>query len=134
MRGIRLPAAPAIDRSRMTPLPTNLVKFVRTLADGPSPPFERRKSQRIPISIPIPATPLDKQLVPTGQSFMAMSRNISAGGMSLIYTRPVPAEFLVVTIDAEGQGEMRLLMHIQRCRRIERFFEFCGKFVARVDE
>lgn len=65
---------------------------------------------------------------------MAMSRNVSAGGISLIYTCPVPAEFLVVTIDAEGQGEMRLLMYIQRCRRIERFFEFCGKFVARVDE
>jgi len=121
-----------IDRSLLTPLPDEFIRFVRKVAKLTKHPFERRTKPRIPLSIEVPAVPLDLDLNACGPPFLALSQDISAGGMALVFVRPVKAPYLLVNIDMQEQGEMRFLLKLRRWRQAEKFFEFSGEFEARV--
>jgi hypothetical protein len=134
MTGLIPASALAVDRTHLAAPPASLVRFVRSLQMGDEPDDERRASKRFNLSIEVPAVPLDKSLRVCGKPFLGISRNVSAGGMALVYTRPVPAAFLLVTLNSPEGEEVQLLLHVMRCRRLKHFFEIGGRFVAREGE
>ena len=123
-----------IDRSRLVPLPEVFVHYVRSLTPGTKPPFERRTTDRVSVAIEVPAVPLDMDLKACGRPFLAMARNISSGGMALVYIRSVRTPYLLITMDVQKEGAMKFLLRVRRWRRTEHFFEFSGNFEAHVEE
>src|SRR5262245_32591770 len=76
--------------------PERVVGFVRKVIrgekyyEGP----ERRTQLRYPITLPVRVTPLNSDLLPMDEPFVAVTRDISVGGICLYHTRPVKQPFL----------------------------------------
>jgi hypothetical protein len=63
-----------------------MLDFVRNLSRHER---EQRQSNRRPLIIEVIALPLDEQLQPIGGSFVAVTRDISTCGVSLVHTTRV---------------------------------------------
>lgn len=112
--------------------PPEVVSFLRELVvERPKPVAERRASPRIPLSVELPITPLNTNHEPIGPTFTAMTRNISAGGVALLYGMPIADKFLMLElVDRQGY-RLQLVLEILRCRQIgPHLFEIGGKFVS----
>jgi len=75
------------------------------------------------------AMPLNNQLQPAGQPFVALSWGISVGGIRLIHTQPSPSEFLFLEVEWREGRPTRSLLEVLRNRPVSRFFEIAGTLV-----
>ena len=93
---------------------------------------ERRRHQRRPIMVAIPAIQLDENLLPVGQEFKLVSRNLSEGGASLIHHAPLQGSFALL-VDLQDDGRVQIIFRVLRCNQIGDLFEIGGEFVERLD-
>lgn len=92
---------------------------------------DRRCEKRYRLALSVVARPINEDLEPTGKAFMAVTKDISAHGISLFHREPVESKLLALRLtDQEGQG-MTGVMEVLRCRPVDEVFEIAGKFVAR---
>lgn len=103
---------------------TNGDSLEELLADA-----ERRGEQRRPVLSSVMAEPLDENFQPNGAAFIALARNISRGGISLLYTQPIGAKYLALS----QPGESRVLRYVEvvRSTLIGYGYEIAGRFVER---
>jgi hypothetical protein len=93
---------------------------------------ERRTIRRHRVAIPVLAVPLDDDLQPAGDSFAAVTRDISTRGLALYHKRPVEAPYLAVELaDHEGK-KLEAALEVLRCEPVDSFYEIAGKFVTKV--
>jgi len=107
-----------------------LSKLVTKLRPGD----DHRKSQRRPVAIAVPVIPVDEEGNPVGAPYLAMSRDISSGGICLIHTRATTSKFLLVELRAPRKESMKLLVEVVRCRSIGRTYEIGGKFLSKITD
>ncbi len=93
---------------------------------------ERRTARRHRVAIPVLAVPLDDDLQPAGDSFAAVTRDISSRGLALYHNRAVESPYLAVELaDHEGQ-KLEAAVEVLRCEPVDSFYEIGGKFVTKV--
>ena len=93
---------------------------------------ERRAIRRHRLAIPLLAVPLDDDLQSAGESFAAVTRDISSRGLALYHSRPLESPYLAVELaDPEGQ-KLQAALEVLRCEPVDSFYEIAGRFVTKV--
>src|SRR5271170_6599130 len=93
---------------------------------------ERRAEPRHAVAINVLAIPLNKHFKKCGEPFMAVTRDLSAGGIAMFHNQNVVAKYLALEIvDAEGE-RLRLIMSVLRSQAIGLFYEVAGRFVKKL--
>jgi hypothetical protein len=95
---------------------------------------DSRCEPRYAISIPVAAVPVDESLHKAGDVFIALTRDLSSGGIAMYHTRRISEKFLAVEINAPTGERLRLLVEVLRCSPVGLFYEIAGKFVSRLNE
>ncbi len=82
--------------------PEFIVKFVRQLLDEQTAWVgeERRTESRQAISVPVTVQPLNADHEPDGPSFVAVTKNLSGGGIGFLHDAPVTQELLQITLSS----------------------------------
>jgi len=95
---------------------------------------QRRAFERYPVVTPIAVMPLGDGLEPSGEAFMAVTRNISKSGLAFACTRALTASYVAVEIpDATREG-IQVVLSTLRCRPLRCFYEIAGRFLTRMLE
>lgn len=95
--------------------------------DGP----DSRAEPRYPVQLRVAAVPVDENLERIGEPFMAVSRDISGGGIAIYHTRGVTEKLLALELSTPAGEKTHVVMEILRCRPVGLFYEIAGKFVSK---
>ena len=109
-------------------------EFVDAVGAGFDPTKERRTDRRKPILLDVIAVPLDSQFKPVGDPFLALTRDISDGGISMFHTERVSAPYLLVKVDSPRYQKLQAVVQVVRSRRFYQFAEISGRFVLGRDK
>lgn len=121
------------DQLRLLTSSDELLAFVRDLPERSEPGAERRKTVRIPVNIKVICVPLNGDEEATGDPFVAVSRDISTGGLALVYWRRIPTRLLSVWLPSSDGETLQLVVRIVHCRGLGKFIEHCCQIVKRVE-
>jgi hypothetical protein len=114
------------------PSPERVVNFVRRVIRGEK--FyagpERRANLRYPITMPVRVAPLTDALQPCGQAFLAVTRDISVGGLCFYHTQPIKQRFLQVEMTSPTREQLTVVLEVKRLRQAGPFYEVAGNFSA----
>lgn len=98
--------------------------------DGGHDPFEdRRSTKRKPAMIDVIAVPLDTELKPSGNAFLALTRNISHGGIALLCTEEIKAPYLLLRMEMARYRCLQAVVRVIRSRSFYQFNEVSAAFV-----
>ena len=93
---------------------------------------DKRRSPRYPVAMNVPAQQLDARLNPVDCQFMVVARNISTGGICLLYDRAIQTPFLALEL-ANARSELfQVLVHVRRSRLRGKVHEIGGAFVTKM--
>jgi hypothetical protein len=106
--------------------------FIREMIREGQIVANRRQSSRHQLVVPVTVVPVDEGFCPLGQPFMAMTRDISTTGLSLIHTRAVPCQRLIVELRVPSAAGIQVVLQVTRCRALGRFYEIAGYFIMRL--
>lgn len=95
---------------------------------------EQRQHPRHRVVMPVQVTPCDMDNKPTGDTYTAITKDISVSGISLLHHRKTSSSRLHVRLASRAGTEMTLVMQILRCRQIGPYYEIAGDFVANLNE
>lgn len=120
--------------TRKSSPPDRVANFIRRVIRGEKfyPGPERRLSLRYPITMPVKSTPVNDHYEPCGDVFLAVTRDISLGGLCMYHLAPVTARFLELEITNHNDEQLHVLMEVVRCRQTGPFFEVAGRFIGQV--
>ena len=122
-----------IDVANLPAPPPSMHSFIRALS-GPVE-VERRSQPRRLIVTTVGVVPLDDAFEPIGESFHAVTRDISTSGLGMLHSKPVTAKYLRVLIPVEGRDEpVDVVMEVQRCDVMGFYYDIGGPLVKRFDE
>jgi len=109
--------------------PPELLDFARRIASGLGPSHDRRGHPRYHFTVAVDVQPLDEEYNPSGERFVAVTRDLSAVGLGLLHTKAVKAKFLRVTIQLADEDK-QLTIEVLRSEPIGRFWDVGGRFVG----
>lgn len=89
---------------------------------------DRRGGDRRPVLSSVLAEPLDENFQPAGPAFVALTRNISRGGIALLYTQPIGARYLAVR-QPGVEGRVVRYVEVVRSKLIGYGYEIAGRFI-----
>jgi hypothetical protein len=114
--------------------PERVANFIRRVIRGEKfyPGPERRQSLRYPITMPVKSTPVTDHYELCGDVFLAVTRDISLGGLCMYHLAPVTARYLQLEITNNNDEHLSVLMEVVRCRQTGPFFEVAGRFIGQV--
>jgi hypothetical protein len=117
---------------RVSAPPERVANFIRRVIRGEKfyPGPERRLSLRYPITMPVKAWPLDDKMHTNGDAFLAVTRDISLGGLCMYHLESVDAQFLQLELTNQDDETLDVVMEVVRCRQTGPFFEIAGRFVG----
>jgi len=121
------------DHSRLIAPPEALLKFVRGLPECSEAGAEHRKSARIPTNLEVVCVPLNGDEEPCGDPFVAVSRNISAGGLALVHARRILTKLLSVWLHPGEAQTLHFVVKIIHCRGLGPYVEHCCQIVRRIE-
>lgn len=89
---------------------------------------ERRGEDRRPVLSSVLAEPLDEDFQPAGPPLVALARNISRGGIALLYTHPIGAKYLAIR---QPGVDTRVIQYVEvvRSTLIGYGYEIAGRFI-----
>lgn len=94
--------------------------------------IDRRSENRYHVSLPVTATPVDDDLQSVGDSFDAITRDISSRGLSLFSHRKLDNMLLTLQLlDNDGQTKLDAVMEILRCQPIGDSYMISGRFASK---
>jgi PilZ domain len=122
------------DEARKDLPPERVVNFIRRVIRGEKfySGSERRTNLRYPITMPVKATPLNSRQQPCGEPFLAVTRDISVGGLCMYHLEHVAASYLELELaNGNGNGErLQVVLEVVRCRQTGPLYEIGGRFVG----
>jgi hypothetical protein len=119
----------------MLPQPSAaLMKFVRERSVKPTGETELRRSKRYAAVLEVVVLPLNEHYRPSGLPFLAVTRDVSTGGLCMLHTRPAPSTKLFIEIERPNDTALDVVLNVRRNRRVGQFFEIAGDFVTIDDE
>jgi hypothetical protein len=114
--------------------PERVVNFIRRMIRGEKfhPGSERRLSLRYSVTIPVRATPLDDRQNPDGEAFLAVTRDISVGGLCMYHLEPVKARYLQLDLASSSgtEEQLHVVLEVVRCHQTGPLYEIAGRFVS----
>ena len=116
------------DESNLGRPPEAIVEFVTKMMRTECKRNDNRGAQRRAVVVPVPLIQLDEGLSPTGNVHMAVTRDISSSGISLVSTRAANSPFLAVELSASYDETIQIVMRVIRCRPLRCFYEIAGPF------
>lgn len=132
LRNLR-PEPILFDRSRIPPASQELLETARRFRNVPdNDGRDKRRSIRYPVAIPVPAQAFDAVLKPIDTPFTLVARNISGGGICLLYDRSLRATFLGVELSTPGGELVQILVHVLRSRPRGNIHEIGGEFLVKM--
>jgi hypothetical protein len=95
---------------------------------------DRRSEERHRVSLPVMAAPLDLQLKPIGERFVATTRDISNGGIAIVHSAFIDSDcrFFAVELHDSEHKYLQAAVEILRRNSLGPFFEVAGRFVTKV--
>jgi hypothetical protein len=120
------------DRTSLVLPPKAVIDFLMKLDLAEPCAAERRESERQAAVLQVAVVPVDFELKQSGESFLAISKDISATGMSLIHTRAIMSGSVVVELLNRDESTLQLLAYVARCQPVHRFYEIGLRFVTRL--
>ena len=75
----------------------------------------------------ISVQPVDDQLEPTGDPFVAVTKSVSPTGLAITHIRAVTARFLRITLRARGR-EVRTILDVVCCSCAGMHYDIRGDF------
>jgi hypothetical protein len=112
--------------------PARVVHFIRSVIRSEKyfEGSERRHNLRYPVTMPVRAVPLDNERMPAGEPFLAVTRDISVGGLCMYHLAVVKSRLLQLELVNSGKGEqLRVVLEIVRCLQTGPLYEIAGRFV-----
>jgi hypothetical protein len=106
------------------------LEFVQKLILDDDRARQKQNFARPPLVFEAVSTPLDKDLRPTGEPFVALARNVSLAGVSLVHSESIDASFLRVSLQVVNLGAI-MLAKVRRYQPVNQFFELDCEFVSR---
>jgi hypothetical protein len=93
--------------------------------------LEQRAFRRHPLCVPIQVIPFDGQGRQTANPFAAVTKDISATGLSFLHSAPLSDPYLLVRFPESGRhSELWLVLEFVRGRPVGPFWEIGGRSVA----
>ena len=120
------------DRSTLVLPPKAVIDFLSKIDRDADFASERRNAARKSASMEVAIIPVDYELKQCGESFLAISKDISATGMAVLHTRAITATSVVVELTHRGEESLQLLAYVVRCQAVQRFYEIGLRFVTRL--
>ena len=127
------PGRLCFDRSMLSDPPAAMLAFVQQMKIDDDPKWvQQRTSVRHALHIPVPVQPMDEDYRFVGEPFLALSSDVSTGGIFLVHTRAVAEPFLAVELSPTEGQKTHLVLEMLRCQPLLRFYEIAGRFGARI--
>jgi hypothetical protein len=98
----------------------------KTFFPGP----ERRRSPRYPLAVSVSAIPLDDRLQRAGQPFDAVTRDISATGVSIISQTRCENKYLSLLLVNSSTDYLEIVIRVVRYRMVGPMHEIAGRFIT----
>jgi hypothetical protein len=128
------PARIEFDDTNLGRPPEAIAEFIAKMMRKEHRGSDKRGSQRRPVVVPIPVIELDENLAPTGNVHMAVTRDISSSGVSLLSTRAANSPFIAVELSIGYEETIQAVVRVSRCRPLRCFYEIAGPFFTVVQE
>lgn len=90
----------------------------------------RRAEPRHTLGVAVRVAAVDEAHKIIGTDFVAVTRDVSARGVSLYHTQPVTDKLLALEFELPGGEKRQLLLDVLRCRPVGPLFEIAGQFIA----
>jgi PilZ domain len=119
-----------IDRSMLPPPSAALMRFVRQRATSQAGDKELRRSKRYAVVLEVIVVPLNEHFRPSGLPFLAVTRDVSTGGLCLLHMRPAPSAKLFIQIERPNESALDGVLNVRRNRRLGQFYEIAGDFIS----
>jgi hypothetical protein len=113
-----------------------IADMVEILADTSFRGVEHRRDPRYVLAKPVLVQPADGDLRPCGEARYVVARDISRGGMAILSTQAIEADYLIVrlTMPRGESRELEVALRVIRCERIPGgMYDIGGQFTAVVD-
>lgn len=128
----KMPERIRFDRKKLKPPNRDILRYIAKSRRHAGKDKQRRSVARHTIGMPCPVMLLDAAGDPSGDEFMGVVNNLSTGGIALLHTERVEAEFFIVELDVRGLQPVLLMVEVLRGLWVQQFFEVAGRFVDRV--
>jgi hypothetical protein len=89
--------------------------IVRELSERSNIGPKRRRYTRYPLRVHATATPLDEQFRPSGSPFPVLARDVSAGGIGLVHSRPLDAKYIMLDFTTPDGRQMHVTIEVLHC-------------------
>jgi hypothetical protein len=96
------------------------------------PGIELRRHRRRSVTMRIPLTQLDHELMPVGEDFEVLSSDLSESGIALLHTEPLRGKLAALIVLPDYQY-VQLILRIVRCQPRGSLYEMGAKFLQRLD-
>lgn len=111
----------------------DLLAFVKKLRSEERDYFhEQRRARRHPLGTLFSSVVLDEKFQPAGEQFLAVTLNISSGGLCIIHDRAIPEPYIALEICAKGIETSQFVLKILRRTGAGKFFKIAGRFVHKI--
>ena len=128
------PARIEFDESNLARPPEATAEFIAKMLRTEYKGTDKRNSQRRAVVVPVPVIELDENVSPTGNVHMAVTRDISSSGISLISTRAANSRFIAVELSISYDETIQVVIRVNRCRPLRCFYEIAGPFFTVAQE
>ena len=91
---------------------------------------ERRRCPRYPLAVSVSAIPLENQLQPAGSPFNALTRDLSASGLSMISDTRCEAKYLSLLLVNSPSDYLDVVIRVVRFRVVGPMYEYAGPFIT----
>jgi c-di-GMP-binding flagellar brake protein YcgR len=121
------------DDSTLQPPSEDLIQYSQGFDAGSDIGYQR-EAKRVAITRNVPVIPVDSSVKPTGEPFVAVTRNLSTGGLAIMHTETVKDNFIVVELSSKEGSRLQVLVEVLRCtRRGVSFHEISGRIIRKLD-
>lgn len=79
---------------------------------------ERRSNRRYPLSVLAIATPLNENFEACAAPFNALTRDISAGGVGIVHSRPLTEKYITLDFMTPDGRDMHFTIKVLRCNQL----------------
>jgi hypothetical protein len=118
-----------VDWNTISSTRESLEQFVDAVdGDNHDPLEDRRSASRKPAVIDVIAVPLDAEHKPCGDAFLALTRNISRGGIALVCTQALKSPYLLLRLEMGRSRMLQAVVRVIRSRSFYQFTEISGSF------
>lgn len=107
-------------------------EFIKQLVQGAKHYHgsNRRAEARHAVGMAVRAVPVNAAQQPVGDTFVAVTRDISVKGVALYHTQPILAPFLSLEFPLPDGGKRQTLLQVLRSRPVGPLFEIAGQFIG----